>query len=61
MRKDYYGRAAELLEQVVQIREETLAPDDPELLGSQHELAVVYIRMGEDGYERAAELLEQVI
>ncbi|KAF6241315.1 hypothetical protein HO173_000025 [Letharia columbiana] len=60
MGNGHYGRAAELLEQVFRIDEETLASEDPDRLASQHKLAEAYIGMGNGHYGRAAELLEQV-
>ncbi|KAL9631987.1 MAG: hypothetical protein Q9204_003984 [Flavoplaca sp. TL-2023a] len=58
----HYGKAKEavaLQEQVVLIREQTLAENHPDRLASQHELAVAYSANGQ--IERALSLLEQVV
>ncbi|KAL8841970.1 MAG: hypothetical protein Q9176_002907 [Flavoplaca citrina] len=52
-------KAASLLEQVVQIQEQTLAKDHPELLYSQYSLASAYRAYGQ--VEKAVSLLEQVV
>ncbi|OBT39283.1 hypothetical protein VE00_10598 [Pseudogymnoascus sp. WSF 3629] len=52
-------RAVELLEQVVKIKEATLAEDHPSRLASQHELAIAYQANGQ--VKEAVELLEQVV
>jgi tetratricopeptide (TPR) repeat protein len=54
-----YKRAAELLEEVVEIDKTTLAPEHPDRLKSQHELATVYIGNGQ--HQRGAKLLEEVV
>jgi tetratricopeptide (TPR) repeat protein len=54
-----YRRAVELLEEVVEIKKTTLAPEHPDRLASQHELARAYIDNGQ--HQRAAELLEEVV
>jgi tetratricopeptide (TPR) repeat protein len=51
--------AVSLLEQVVKIREQTLAKDHPDRLESQHELAVAYEANGQ--VKEAVSLLEQVV
>ncbi|KAJ4406473.1 hypothetical protein N0V82_010123 [Gnomoniopsis sp. IMI 355080] len=52
------GKALQLLEHVVAVRE-TLAEDDPNRLASQHELAVVYLADGQ--VDKALQLLEHVV
>ena len=57
-----YGKlreAVSLLEQVVKIREQTLAEDHPDRLASQHELAGAYEANGQ--VKEAVSLLEQVV
>ena len=57
-----YGKireAVSLLEQVVTIREQTLAEDHPDRLASQHELARAYQANGQ--VKEAISLLEQVV
>jgi tetratricopeptide (TPR) repeat protein len=57
-----YGKVREavsLLEQVVKIREQTLAEDHPDRLTSQHELAGAYRANGQ--VKEAVSLLEQVV
>lgn len=57
-----YGKVKEavsLLEQVVKIREQTLAEDHPSRLASQHALAGAYKANGQ--VKEAVSLLEQVI
>ena len=61
MGNGHYQQAAELLEQVIEIRERMLAPDNPSLLASQCDLALAYFGMGSGHYEKAAGLLEQVV
>ncbi|KAL8894569.1 MAG: hypothetical protein Q9192_004210 [Flavoplaca navasiana] len=51
--------AVALLEQIVLIREQTLAEIHPDRLSSQHELAITYLDNGQ--IKRALSLLEQVI
>ena len=50
--------AVSLLEQVVKIREQTLAEDHPEQLSSQHELARAYLENRQ--VEEAASLFEKI-
>jgi len=54
-----HTKAIELLEQVVKIREKTLAKDHPSRLTSQHKLASAYEANGQ--VAMAVELLEQVV
>src|SRR6266480_3266558 len=51
--------AVSLLEQVVKIREQTLAEDHPDRLASQHALAIAYGANGQ--VKEAVSLLEQVV
>jgi hypothetical protein len=55
---DAHGQAAELLEEVVEIRKTTLDPEHPSRPASQHELAGAY--KGNGQHRRASELLEEV-
>jgi tetratricopeptide (TPR) repeat protein len=52
-------KAVELLERVVSVQEEVLAPDHPSRLASQHELARAYLADGQ--VKKAVELLERVV
>jgi len=54
-----HRRAAELLEEVVEIEKTTLDPEHPDRLASQHTLAEAYMDNGQ--HRRAAELLEEVV
>ena len=45
MRSGHYGKAAELLEQMVGIQERTLAPNKPRRLQSQRQLEEVHKRI----------------
>ena len=54
------NRAVTLLEQVSEAQLKTLAPEDPQLLSSQHALAIAYLKIEED-VARAIELLEQIV
>ena len=55
----YTRKAISLLEQVVQIEEQTLAKDHPDRLNSQHELALAYKANGQ--VQEAVSLLEYVV
>ncbi|KIM94317.1 hypothetical protein OIDMADRAFT_184403 [Oidiodendron maius Zn] len=52
-------KAVALLEQIVEIRATTLAPEHPDRLASQHDLAVVYEANGQ--IKEAVALLEQIV
>ncbi|KAJ5390608.1 uncharacterized protein N7496_001676 [Penicillium cataractarum] len=56
---EHIKQAVKLLEYVVTLQEGTLAPEQPSLLASQHELAVAYRADGQ--IKKALELLERVV
>jgi tetratricopeptide (TPR) repeat protein len=57
-----FGRdteAAEMLEDVLKLRKKVLSKNHPETLATTHELALVYIHLGQN--ERATKLLKHVV
>lgn len=53
------NKAVTLLEQINEARLQTLAPEDPDLLSSQHTLAMAYLDI--EDVAKAIELLEQIV
>lgn len=61
MRSGHYGKAAELLQQMVGIQERMLEPEASRRLRAQYYLALANIGMGSGHYGKAAGLLGQVV
>ena len=59
MNSNQVGKAIEIFEEVVQIREKALPPTHPNRLGSQQELARAYYERGE--YQKALPIIQEVV